>query len=55
VTNKRVNTLEVELKDNHKIFLRSVYDLYVLLNLLERGWKVKEAYENNIIYVKKYV
>lgn len=53
VTNKRVNTLEVELKDNHKIFLRSVYDLYVLLNLLERGWKVKEAYENNIILCKE--
>ncbi|MEJ2777252.1 hypothetical protein [Stygiolobus sp. RP850M] len=44
VTNKRVNTLEVELKDNLKIFLRSAYDLYVLLKLLKRGWKVKEAY-----------
>ena len=53
VTNKRVNTLEVKLKDNHKIFLRSVYDLYFLLNLLERGWKVKEAYENNIILCKE--
>jgi hypothetical protein len=53
VTNKRVNTLEVELKETHKIFLKSVYDLYVLLNLLERGWKVKEAYESNIILYKE--
>jgi len=53
VTNKGVNTLEVELKDPHKIFLKSVYDLYVLLNLLERGWKVKEAYKNNIILCKE--
>lgn len=52
-TNKRVDTLEVDLKDNHKIFLRGVYQLYALLNLLEKGWKVKEAYENNIIICKE--
>jgi len=44
---------EVTHKANHKIFLKSVYDLYFLLNLLERGWKVKEAYENNIILCKE--
>lgn len=53
IANKKLVFLEVKLKDNNRIFLKSIYDLYVLLNLLKKGWKVKEADENNAILCKE--
>lgn len=53
IGSRRADSLEVELRDGHSFFIKDIYELYGLLSLLEKGWKVKEVYESSIVLCKE--
>ncbi|QGR19742.1 hypothetical protein [Stygiolobus azoricus] len=55
ISGKELTPLEVELKSGHKFFIKNIYDLYGLLSLLQKGWKVKEVCDSDSIVLCKEV
>lgn len=55
ISGKELTPLEVELKSGRKFFIKNIYDLYGLLSLLQKGWKVKEVCDSDSIVLCKEV
>lgn len=53
--NKKNEILKVILRDGNEISFKGVFNLYLFLQLLEKGWKVKEFYDTDSVLICKEV
>ena len=55
VSGKRTNLVNVVLRDGREISFKDISNLYLFLNLLEKGWKIKDYFDMNSVLICKEI
>ena len=52
---KRTDMIKIVLRDGHEINFKGIFNLYLFLQLLEKGWKIKDYFDVNSVLICKEI